>query len=820
MPDRENKNGYMMKDDNALVSIIVRTKDRPMLLQRALRSIAAQQHRMIEVIVVNDGGCVLDLDVLKNILCDIPMTYIKLEQNSGRPHAGNVGLANTTGSYIGFLDDDDEFYPDHITTLLEGLNRETDCSAAYADSEIIEREYREDGSIVRELNKGTFRSWDFSFAVLFFENFIPLNSILFRKDVMGDVAEFDESFELFEDWDFFIRVSSIRPFYHIPKVTSKYIQWSKTDQIAFVNLPNAMDYYLKVLTKHWDKITPDVAYHYFAAKQDEIGYLSHAVSEKQELKELFMEREERLKAKDIYIEQLIRQSDELKNELRSREHYFEQFQNSLGWKLLDAYRSRIKPRIFAPGSRRETAYLLALKGLSAVITKGPKVTFGKLKERIRQKFAQQRIKNEKFVLPAIHPERPEMLDRKVSAIIPTKNAGGEFRATLQKLRAQKGVRNLEIIVVDSGSSDDTLKIAEHYGAKTFSIKPEDFNHGAVRNLGAEKATGDYLVFLSQDVIPIGVLCIYSLIKIMESDPLIAAATARQIPRSDADLFACWQLWYYYNRVLCLSDDHVSSIDTTVFSSLSPDEKRKVSQLDNIFSCIRKDIFYRFKFNTVAYAEDLDLGLRLISQGYKMAFFSTIGVVHSHTRTPDYYFRRSFVDVKHLIQLLDYKPISWNDFAIASADDMLGCTYAFYRKINALADMLRNTGERLPASELVVIIERLLRDPETISSSRGESSMEDLFSRLFIGTNMHSVECNGATNILVNQYIDLIRSFGEFLNVYGGLSDKNDELIMGLYKLFAVVGGSNMGSYAVYAEDSDNVSGVFPETLSGVLEKGV
>lgn len=809
-----------MNEIKPLVSIIVRTKDRPKLLLRALQSIAAQQHRIIETIVVNDGGCDVDPEELRIILGDMPVTYIRLGKNHGRPHAGNVGIANAKGDFIGFLDDDDEYYPDHISTLLDGLSRETNCSAAYADSEIIEREYREDGSIVRELNRGTFRSWDFSFAVLLFENFIPLNSILLRRDVLEAAAGFDESFELYEDWDFFIRASEKNLFYHIPKVTSKYIQWSKTDQIAFVNLPDAVDYYLKVLTKHWDKITPEFAYHYFAAKQDEIASLSNAVSEKQELKELFREREERLKAKDIYIEQIVRQSEELKNELRSREHYIEQFQSSLGWKLLDAYRSRIKPRLFAPGSRRETFYLLILKGLSVIITKGPRVAFGKVKDRIRQKFAQQRIRNEKFVLPVIQSEQPEILDKKVSAIIPTKNAGSEFRMTLQKLRAQKGIRDLEIIVVDSGSSDDTLKIAEHYGARIFSIKPEDFNHGAVRNIGAEKATGDYLVFLSQDVIPIGDLCVHAIIKIIEGDPLIAAATARQIPRSDADLFACWQLWYYYNNVLGLSDDHISSVDKAVFSSLAPDEKRRVSQLDNIFSCIRKDIFDRLKFNPIPYAEDLDLGLRIISEGYKMAFFSTVGVVHSHTRPPDYYFRRSFVDIKHLVRLLEFKPISWGDFGITTTEDMLACVYGFYQKINAVAAMQANRGADQPARELLDSLERFLRDPEMPSATGGENSLEELFGRLLKGENIHSFDSSRATDILLNQYIDLFRSFGEFLKVFGGLSDKNDELILGLYKLFAVVGGSNMGSYAVYAEENDNASEAFPETLSGVLEKGV
>jgi GT2 family glycosyltransferase len=56
-----------------------------------------------------------------------------------------------------------------------------------------------------------------------------------------------------------------------------------------------------------------------------------------------------------------------------------------------------------------------------------------------------------------------------------------------------------------------------------SIRPEDFNHGGARNTGAGEATGDYIVFISQDVIAAGPHCLYDMIRIMEQDDLIAAA---------------------------------------------------------------------------------------------------------------------------------------------------------------------------------------------------------------------------------------------------------------------------------------------------------
>ncbi|MCX8027249.1 MAG: glycosyltransferase family 2 protein, partial [Thermodesulfovibrionales bacterium] len=89
---------------NPLVSIIVRTKDRPKLLLNALKTIHQQTYRPIEVVLVNDGGCDLDLDEIKSILGDVTLNYIRLEKNTGRAHAGNVGIDNAKGEYIGFLD--------------------------------------------------------------------------------------------------------------------------------------------------------------------------------------------------------------------------------------------------------------------------------------------------------------------------------------------------------------------------------------------------------------------------------------------------------------------------------------------------------------------------------------------------------------------------------------------------------------------------------------------------------------------------------------------------------------------------------------------
>jgi hypothetical protein len=154
----------------------VRTKDRPRLLKRALRSIFAQTYRPIEVVLVNDGGCDLDIEEIKSMLGEISLNYIRLETNTGRAHAGNIGIENAKGEYLGLLDDDDELYPDHIATLaamlLNGPNM-----IAYADAETVFMELDEDGNFIEKGKQLSYRH-DFTPEVFFIQNYIPFMCLL------------------------------------------------------------------------------------------------------------------------------------------------------------------------------------------------------------------------------------------------------------------------------------------------------------------------------------------------------------------------------------------------------------------------------------------------------------------------------------------------------------------------------------------------------------------------------------------------------------------------------------------------------------------
>jgi len=202
-----------------LVSVIVRTKDRPTLFANALRSIAEQTYANIEIVVVNDGGQDVK-DVATALASGIPMIYIAHQKSEGRAAAANSGLAAARGAYLNFLDDDDVFLPDHVETLISYLAANND-KIAYSNALNVYFTGSIDSSENR-LKEELIFNLDFDPEILLFQNYIPLMSVLFSKDIFSKVEGFCEEMDLFEDWDFWIRVSRYFPFHHIDKITAEY----------------------------------------------------------------------------------------------------------------------------------------------------------------------------------------------------------------------------------------------------------------------------------------------------------------------------------------------------------------------------------------------------------------------------------------------------------------------------------------------------------------------------------------------------------------------------------------------------------------------
>jgi len=235
-----------------------------------------------------------------------------------------------------------------------------------------------------------------------------------------------------------------------------------------------------------------------------------------------------------------------------------------------------------------------------------------------------------------------------TVVILTKNAGEDIRDCLSAVFAQKVDFPFEVIVIDSGSTDGTLDIVRKYPTRLIQIKPEEFNHGDTRNLGAGLARGKYIAFLAQDAIPCDENWLGALVANFMMDEEVAGAFSRQIPKPDCNILTKRAL---DNWVTGGKSRVVKSIPAKEeYAKLSPMEKYLLAAFDDVSSCIRKGIWERFRFSRLAFGEDIDWAKRVLEAGYKIVYEPESRVYHSHNRSVLYEFKRTYIDHQNLHRL--------------------------------------------------------------------------------------------------------------------------------------------------------------------------
>ncbi|EIJ43882.1 glycosyltransferase [Beggiatoa alba B18LD] len=228
------------------VSIIIRTKDRPHLLTRSLRSLTEQKRQPDEVVIVNDGGIALD-----NVVTQFPDLNIHLinhASSQGRAKAGNIGVLAAQGDVIGFLDDDDIYLPDHLQRL-EQVMLQFDALVVYSGCRLVQRDLLGETVLLQESALKVFND-GFDATRLRYENYIPLINLLIERDLWLEQNGFDEAFEAFEDWDLLIRLSAQTKFYHLNRITTEYAVWGSSQITREMDKTRWKLAYQQIINKH------------------------------------------------------------------------------------------------------------------------------------------------------------------------------------------------------------------------------------------------------------------------------------------------------------------------------------------------------------------------------------------------------------------------------------------------------------------------------------------------------------------------------------------------------------------------------------------
>jgi len=222
--------------------------------------------------------------------------------------------------------------------------------------------------------------------------------------------------------------------------------------------------------------------------------------------------------------------------------------------------------------------------------------------------------------------------RVVSVVIPTYNASRYLDGQLRALRAQT-VKDLEILVIDSSSSDQTLDIAKQHAIQTVIIPKEEFDHGGTRTLaGKTQSVGDILVYLTQDALPCDDRAIETLIQPLLAERICGAAFGRQIPYQDATPFAQHLRLFNYppqSYIRTYADRTALGIRAAFCS--------------NSFAAYRRDALEEVGWfaENLLLAEDIHVCARMLMKGYKLRYVAEAVVHHSHNYTVTQEFKRYF-----------------------------------------------------------------------------------------------------------------------------------------------------------------------------------
>lgn len=290
------------------------------------------------------------------------------------------------------------------------------------------------------------------------------------------------------------------------------------------------------------------------------------------------------------------------------------------------------------------------------------------------------------------PEKLVPYTGKVSAVIPAFNGAHELPGLLDALKRQKGVGELELVVVDSGSTDGTAALAKKAGAKVIHITQEEFSHSYSRRLGAENASGEYLLFMTQDAFPDGDDW---LLRLMQPALLsgAAAVSCYERPRDDADLFSWISAWAW-RMTMCGGEDRITALP----ADSGYDNLRRCAQLSDNACLISKETYFALGGHRGNYAEDLELGLRLLGAGYKLGLLDSVSVIHSHSRPPLYYFKRAIVDARNISSMFPDFTMDSPDLGIvvsraviAACADIL-YLQEFFHGTETGEELMRNTRE--------------------------------------------------------------------------------------------------------------------------------
>jgi rhamnosyltransferase len=234
----------------------------------------------------------------------------------------------------------------------------------------------------------------------------------------------------------------------------------------------------------------------------------------------------------------------------------------------------------------------------------------------------------------------------VSIVILSKNGGALFKELIEIIFQQKVDFLYEVIVIDSGSSDSTLEFLKHYPLSVIQIDSKDFSFGKTRDFGFSQARGEYIVTLSQDVVPVNEYWLQKIVTPLINDKADVIQGRNMIPQERRVFFWSKNGLFYFTRE---GDEFMRTHGGAGVSCTN--------------LAMKKQVWEDTTFGPVSMSEDKFLQKIIYAKGYRLLFQREATTYHGHS-----------YNLRTLIKRCENEGFGWK---------VIGIKYSFIQMIKDL-----------------------------------------------------------------------------------------------------------------------------------------
>lgn len=308
------------------VTIITRTKNRPLLLDRAIKSVMGQSFDDFLMVIVNDGGDEEQIKALAAANSEIIKGRLKIisnKESQGMQAAANTALNNTDSEYIALLDDDDTWEPEFLETTINFLEKTQHYKGVVTAASVVKETIND--NIITTISKERFAP--FIHYISYFSelgiNQFPNNSFVFSREAQRQVGDFSQAVDVLGDWDFNVRFMAQYDVAFIDTPLANYHQRSTQGaESNSINSDSHSRYTAEILNKSLREelgkkelgpgfvanLSNSMHRTHMDLKQ-EIALLGQSVINKEELDKRLLALEQRIEELEVSQREIIRQLD-------------------------------------------------------------------------------------------------------------------------------------------------------------------------------------------------------------------------------------------------------------------------------------------------------------------------------------------------------------------------------------------------------------------------------------------------------------------------------------------------------------------------------